>query len=166
MTDSHNVACSHLPDCMATIPPYVPASSVFPCWSVLPAVVHQPPVSRYLCCHGFHLSFLTLMVVTCSASAISRSVSVAKFAAVVVMNALISSGCTFAYPSPRGGPIVLIATFKAVLCHARYFAVSGFFGDLLNFPEVCIFDLPPSFKSFSCASPCLPYLNRILIPSN
>lgn len=39
------------------------------------------------------------MVVTCSASAISRSVSVAKFAAAVVMNALIRSGCAFAYPS-------------------------------------------------------------------
>ncbi|EKW97175.1 hypothetical protein EC990672_1072, partial [Escherichia coli 99.0672] len=38
-----------------------------------------------LCAHSFGYSpvLLTLMVVTCSASAISRSVSVAKFAAAV-----------------------------------------------------------------------------------
>ncbi|EKI43660.1 putative membrane protein [Escherichia coli 07798] len=63
------------------------------------------------------------MVVTCSASAISRSVNVAKFAAAVVMNALIRSGCSFAYPSPTCRSIVLIATFKAssVISNALYF---------------------------------------------
>lgn len=93
------------------------------------------------------------MVVTCSASAISRSVSVAKFAAAVVMNALISSGCAFEYPSPAVMSITFIATFKAcsVISSALYLGAVlslRFLSDLLNLPDVCIFIFTLVFKKF------------------
>lgn len=80
-------------------------------------ISHLPPVSGYLYRHAVCSPVLTLMIVTCSASAISRSVSVAKFAAAVVMNALISSGCTFAYPSPALRSIIFIAPLS--LCSVK-----------------------------------------------
>ncbi|ELJ1421464.1 hypothetical protein QYY04_000841 [Escherichia coli] len=52
------------------------------------------------------------MDVICSASAISRLVSVAKFDAAVVMNALISLGGAFAYPSPALRSMIFIATLS------------------------------------------------------